>query len=152
MTRRRDTDTADLFRDYTPAPVVERFSEDRVRAARCSARIARAVAEAIKQSRKSRPDVAKAMSEYLGEDISVAMLDQYTSTANERNNIPAHRLMALIAVTGDVRVVNAALQDTPFVAIDARFEPLIRRELAREARDRIEREINSADAQWRASK
>jgi hypothetical protein len=152
MTRRRDTETVDLFRDYNPAPVVQRFSEERVRASRCSARIARAVAEAIKQSGKSRPDVANAMAEYLGEDISPAMLDQYTSTANEKNNIPAHRLVALLAVTGDPRVINAALQDTAFVAIDARFEPLIRREMAKEARARIEREIAAADAQWKVRK
>lgn len=152
MTRRRDSETPDLFRDFTPAPVVERFSPERVRAARASSRIARAVAEAIKQSRKSRADVAKAMSEYLGENISAAMLDQYTSTANETNNIPAHRLVALLAVTGDVRVINAALQDSPFVAIDARYEPLIRREMLKEAGDRIAREQATADAQWRASR
>ena len=153
MTRRRDdAGTPDLFADYAPAPVVQRFSPERVRASRASARIARAVAESIRQSKRSRHDIAAEISRFLGEDVSVAMLDQYTSTANEKNNIPAHRLVALLAVTGDVRVINAALQDTSFVAIDSRFEPLIRREMAKEARDKIEREINSADAQWRASK
>jgi hypothetical protein len=152
MTRRRDVATPDLFQAFVPAPVVERFSAERVRAASCSARIARAVAEAIKQSHKSRADVANEMSVCLGEEISVAMLDQYTSTANEKNNIPAHRLVALLAVTGDVRVINAALQDTTFVAVDAKFEPLIRREMAKEARDRLDREIAAADAQWKVSK
>jgi hypothetical protein len=152
MTRRRDQDTVDLFSEFTPAPVVERFSPERVRALRTSSRIARAVAEAIKQSRKSRPDIAREMSDYLGEEVSAAMLDQYSSTANEKNNIPAHRLIALLAVTADIRLVNAALHDTTFVAVDARYEPLIRREMAKEARDRLDREINAADAQWKASK
>lgn len=152
MSRRRDSATADLFTDYTPAPVVERFAPERVRAARAATRIARSVAEAIKQSKRSRAQVAADMSDYLGEAVTAAMLDQYTSTANEKNNIPAHRLIALVAVTGDVRPINAALADTAFVAIDARFEPLIRREMAKEARDRLDREIDSADAQWRARK
>jgi hypothetical protein len=152
MTRRRDPETPDLFRDFTPAPVVMRFSPERVRAARASARISRAVAEAIKQSRRSRGQIALAMSAYLGEDVSAAMLDQYTSTANDKNNIPAHRLIALLAVTGDARVINAALHDTSLVAVDAKFEPLIRREMAKEARDRLDREISAADAQWRVNK
>lgn len=152
MTRRRDSATPDLFQDYAPAPVVERFAPERVKAARASARIARAVAESIKLSRRPRHDIAKDMSDYLGEEVSVAMLDQYTSTANEKNNIPAHRLVALLAVTADIRIVNAALHDTGFVAIDARYEPLIRREMLKEARDRLDREQAAADAQWRASK
>ncbi len=152
MSRRRDPHTVDLFSEFTPPPVIERFAAERVRATRASGRIARAIAEAIKQSRRSRHDIAAEMSAYLGEEISPAMLDQYSSTANERHNIPAHRLIALLAVTGDARIVNAALQDTGFVAIDARFEPLIRREMAKEARDRLDREISAADAQWRAKR
>src|SRR5262245_54545774 len=105
MKRHRDTDTVDLFKAYSPAPAVERFSAERVRASRASSRIARAVAEAIKVSKLSRDDIAKEMSNYLGESVTVAMLDQYTSTANEKNNIPAHRLIALVAVTGDIRVL-----------------------------------------------
>jgi hypothetical protein len=152
MTRRRDTLTTDLFRDYSPAPVVERFAEERVRTAKASSRIARAAAEAIKESKLSRENIAREMSAYLGEPVTTAMLDQYTSTANDKHNIPAHRLVALIAVTADIRIINAALHGTDFVAVDAKFEPLIRRELAKEARDRLEREANAADAQWRASK
>lgn len=133
---------------------VKHFPEERIRAASYPARIARAVAEAIKQSPLSRADIAKRMSEHLGagETVTPGMLDQYTSTANEKNNIPAHRLFALVAVTGDVRVLNAALQDTGFIAIDKSFEPLIRRELARERLAEAQREIDEAEAQWRATR
>lgn len=151
MKRAADSATPDLFRDYTPAPVVQRFSQERVRAARTSTRIARAVAEAIKQSKLSRAQIAEAMSGD-GETVSTAVLNQYSSTANDRHNIPAHRLVALAVVTGDVRLLNAALEATPFVAVDARFEPLIRRELAKEAREKLDREIGAADAQWRAGR
>lgn len=152
MTRRRDASTPDLFRDFTPPPVVERFAPERVKAARCSARVARAVAEAIKESGRSRDVIAHLIGEYLGETITVAMLDQYSSTANERNNIPAHRLVALLAVTGDLRLMNALLADTDVIAVHSKYEALIRREMAKEARDKLDREINAADAQWRAGR
>jgi hypothetical protein len=149
---RRDPGTVDLFSEFAPAPVVERFSPERVRASRASARIARAVAEAIKEMGAERSVVAQMMSEHLGERVTAAMLDQYTSTANERNNIPAHRLIALLAITGDVRIVNAALHDTGFIALSAKYEPLIRREMLKEAGEKLAREQAAADAQWRAKR
>lgn len=154
MTRRRsaDTLTPDLFRDYTPAPVVARFSAERVRASRCSARIKQAVKEALKDDGRSRDAIAAAMSAFLGEKVSAQVLDQYTSGANENSNIPAHRLVALFSVTGDIRLINALLDDTDAIAVPRRYEALLRREMAKEARDRLEREINAADAEWRAGR
>lgn len=142
----------DLFRDFTPAPVVERFSADQVRASACAARIKQAISRAIKESSLSREEIAKRMSTDLDESISASMIDQYTSEANERHNIPAYRLVSLFVVTGDVRVINAMLADTGVVAVADKYEALIRREMAKEARDRLDREINSADAQWRAGR
>ncbi|MDO8980536.1 MAG: hypothetical protein Q7V17_15015 [Afipia sp.] len=150
--RRRDTITPDLFKDFTPPSVVERFSPERVRAVRASARIKRAVAEAIKDSKHGRDAIAHLMSEQLGEKVTVALLDQYTSTANEAHNIPAHRLVALFSVTGDVRLINALLADTDVIAIAAKYEPLIRREMAKEALDLLQREIGAADAEWKAGR
>ncbi|MET4206877.1 hypothetical protein [Bradyrhizobium sp. LA2.1] len=133
-------------------PVARRFSQERVRADRVSVRIARAVAEAIKESGRSREEIAEEMSNYLGEKVTADVLYQYSSPANERSNIPAHRLIALLAVTGDDRLINAAVQDTPFIAISNRFEPLIQREIAREEIARLKSLEEEADAKWRASK
>jgi hypothetical protein len=150
--RRRDTATPDLFSDYLPKPVVERFAPERVRAARCSARIKQAVKEALKDAGRTREAIAASMSDYLGEPVSPNMLDQYTSGANENSNISAHRLVALYVVTGDIRLINALLADTDTIAVAGRYEALIRREMAKEARARLDREINAADAQWRAGR
>ncbi|MGJ5203620.1 hypothetical protein [Bradyrhizobium sp. HKCCYLR20261] len=147
MSRRRATEPT-----TTPAAVVERFDAERVRATRTSVRIAQAMTEAIKDCGKSRDEIAEAMSQVLGERVTVEVLYQYSSPANERNNIPAHRLMALVAVTGDVRILNAALQDTGFIALDQRFEPLIRREIAKERMEQLRQEMETADAEWRATK
>lgn len=152
MKRQRDSITPDLFRDFTPPSVVERYSPERVRAVRCSARVKRAVAEAIKDSGRSRDVIAELMSQELGERVTVGMLDQYTSTANESHNIPAHRLVALFSVTADVRLINALLADTSVIAVDAKYEALIRREMAKEMRDKLDREIGAADAQWKAGR
>ena len=151
MTRRRDSETADLFTpESVLPPIVPRFAPERVRAARPSGRIARAVAEAIRESEKSREEIAAEMSAYLGETVTVAMLDQYTSLANEKNNIPAHRLVAVLAVTNDIRIVNAMLCGTGFIALDAKFEALIRREILKDQLDRMKSEIAVADLQWRS--
>ncbi|MEX0753226.1 MAG: hypothetical protein WD073_09925 [Xanthobacteraceae bacterium] len=152
MSKRRDTATADLFRDFEPKPAVARYAPERVRAATCTARLARAVSETLKDCGHSRDVVAYRISEYLGERVSTDMLHAYSSTAKEKHSIPAHRLVALAVVTGDTRLANALLADTGMIAVDARFEALIRREMAREARDRLDREIAAADAQWRAGR
>lgn len=49
---------------------------------------------------RSRAVIAAEMSELLGETITVAMLDAYSSPAREDHRVPASRLLALVAVTG----------------------------------------------------
>jgi hypothetical protein len=145
----RDKDTADLM----PAPVVRRFDPERVRAPKLSNRIAQAISEAIRDSGRSREQIAADMSAYLDERVTVGTLYQYSSEANERNNIPAHRLMALVKATGDARVLNALIEDIGLIAVERRFEPLLRREVAKEKLAAVlRREIEDANAQWEASK
>lgn len=150
--RSRDSATLDLFRDYTPPAVVERFDPDRVRGASLGVRLARAVAEALLDCGLSREEVAGRLSDYLSEDVTKAMLDAYASPARETHNIPAHRLVALAVVTGDGRLLNALLGEAGYIAVAARYEALIRREQARELREKLDREIEAADAQWRAGR
>ncbi|MGD9769522.1 MAG: hypothetical protein AB7U62_17950 [Pseudolabrys sp.] len=150
--KRRDDKTIDLFKDYTPKPVVARFAPEQVRAATCAARVAMAVSATLKDCGRSRDAIAQLMSEYLGETITSEQLYAYTSPARDKHNISTPRLVALAVVTKDVRLFNALLDGTGFIAVDARFETLIRRELAREARDKLDREITNADAEWKANR
>lgn len=150
MTARRDRQTLDLFRDYAPAPVVPRFDPDTVKAYRLQGRLAKAVARTLDDAGRSRADVAKAMTEVLGEDVSKAMLDAYASQAKESHQISAARLAALVEVTGDARALNVLLADFGLIAVPDKYEALLRREAAREMRERIEREEQAADAEWRA--
>lgn len=136
-----------------PKPVVDRFDSERVRSPKVASRIAQAIAAAMKDCGLSREQIASGMSAFLDEPVTAGTLYQYSSEANERNKIPAHRLIALAKVTGDARLLNAALDGTGFVAVEARYEPLLRREVRKEQlADLLRAEIKDADAQWRANK
>lgn len=149
--RPRDPGTIDLFKEYQPAPVVERFSEDSVKAWNAQGRLSKAVALTLDESGMSRPQIAKAMSDLLQEEVSKHMLDAYASQARE-NQISALRLMALVMVTGDARPLNTLLADADMIVVPAKYEALMRRERAKEMRERAEREEQAAEAEWRARK
>lgn len=148
--RSGDKQTLDLFKDYVPAPVVPRFEEEVVRAFSPQGRLAKAVARTLEECGQSRDEIAAAISEILGERVSRSTLDAYASQAKESHQIPASRLAALVAVTGDPRPLNVLLNPHDLIVVPQKFEPLLRREAAREARERFEREEQAADAEWRA--
>ncbi|MCO5082607.1 MAG: hypothetical protein M9955_13250 [Rhizobiaceae bacterium] len=150
--RRRDSFTVDLFREYQPAPVVERFEDEAVKAYSLSGRLSKAVALTLDEADMPRADIAAAMSDILKSSVSKAMLDQYASQAKDQHSIPALRLAALIQVTGDARALNVLLEDTGLIVIPQKYEALLRREKARELRERAEREEQAADAEWRAKR
>lgn len=149
---RRDSCTIDLFAEYAPGPVVERFAPERIRAVKLGEVLARAVAETLRDHPNNRAEIAATMSEFLGERVTAAMLNQYASQANAQHNIPAHRLVALSVATGDDRLLNALCAEAGLIAIPTKYEALIRRELAKEAADKLTREAHAADAQWRSGR
>lgn len=150
MARRRDTFTVDLFKDYQPQPVVERFDADEVKAYSLSGKLSKAVARTMEESGMSRDEIAAAMSDITKSQISKATLDAYASQAREQHQISAVRLAALVTVTEDVRPLNVLLEEAGFIVIPRKYEALLKRERARELRDQLEREANAADAEWRA--
>jgi hypothetical protein len=150
--KRGDAGTLDMFREFTPQPVVARFDEQLVRAGNQRGRVARAVAATLRDHDSDRAGIANEMSAYLGERVSEPMLNRYASQGAEEHAITAHRLIALAVITGDARLINALLADTGLVAVDAKYEPLIRREMLRDAKANLEREEAAADAAWRAKR
>lgn len=80
------------------------------------ARIARTVAEILKQEDRDRIVIAAEMSVLLAEEVSKAMLDAYASPARDGHNISFARMLALIAVTNrfdlldrELRAIGAAV-------------------------------------------
>lgn len=149
---RRDAFTIDLFKDYQPAPVVDRFSDEQVKAWSMAGRLAKAIALTMEDSGLTRDEIAGQMSEITKSNVSKATLDAYSSQAREQNQIPAVRLAALIAITGDARALNVLLEEAGLIVVPKKFEALLKRERARELREQLEREERAADAQWRANR
>lgn len=147
----RDLFTIDLFRDYAPPPVVRRFDEDEVRADTLTDKMSRAVRATLEAAGRSRDELSRAISDFLGDDCSRSMLDKYASMGAE-HTISAVRLAALVQTTGDARPLNALLEDLDLIVVPKRFEALIRRELYRELQLVAKAEEQAAEAQWKASK
>lgn len=150
--RGRDPANFDMFRAHAPAPVVERFEAEDVKAWSLDARLSKAVSLTMDESDMSRGEIARAMSDVLGKDVSKQMLDGYASQAREQHSISAVRLAALATVTGDARALNALLADFGLIVIPKSYEALLRREKARELKERAEKEEQAADAEWRAQR
>ena len=83
-----------------------------------------------------RSQVAARMSEYLDEQITENMLDNYASEARADTVINGVRIMALAHVTDDERLLQVMAEPYGWAVIDDRYVSLIRatqiREKARE--------------------
>lgn len=150
--RKRDAFTVDLFRDYQPAPVVERFADDQVKAWSVAGRLAKAIALTMEDCPLTRDEIAAQMTEITKSPVTKASLDAYASQAKENHQISAAKLAALVAVTGDARPLNVLLEEAGLIVIPRKYEALLKRERARELRELLEREEKSADAEWRAKR
>jgi hypothetical protein len=150
--RKRDTLTIDLFKDYQPEPVVDRFAADQVKAWSLAGKLKRAIALCMEECDLSRDEIAAQMSEITKTEISRTTLDAYASQAKENHQISALRLAALVEITGDARALNVLLEEAGLIVVPKKFEALLKRERARELREALDREIQNADAQWKANR
>ncbi|QPC44602.1 DNA transposition protein [Kaustia mangrovi] len=145
---RRDRGTLDLLA-WEPPELVHRFDEKRVRSSSMRARIAQAVSETCKESGRTRDEIAEAMSAWLGEDVSRAMLDAYASPAREAHTISYLRLLALVHVTGDIRLLQMGAEIFGQSVVEDRWLPWVEVGQLADRRD----EINGAfDAARRAAR
>lgn len=140
--RRRDDRTLDLL-DWQG--VVRRYEDHRVRAATLRVKVARAVAETLRDCGTERTEVARLMSEYLGERVSKHMLDGYASEAREEHSISFVRLAALVQVTGDPRPLQVAAELIGHSVIADRFLEWVRLGEKAERREHIRKEAEESD-------
>lgn len=93
--RFKDTQTLDLFEQVYPVrrpPVISHTVD-------LSGKIKRLVSLILKESPKSREQLAAEMSEAMDcPSFSKAMLDNYSSEANELHQIPLYRFIVLVRV------------------------------------------------------
>lgn len=118
--RPADTRTLDLF-SWEPPEIVPAYDEGRLKSASLRARIARGVAATLKDCEMSREAVADAMGDWLGEDVSKNMLDAYASESRDEHTIPFLRVLALVQVTGDVRLLTLGAETSGHAVIEERY-------------------------------
>lgn len=144
MTRRRDDDrTMDLL-SWQPPEVVERYEDRSVWAVSLRARIAKAVGQTLKDCGIPREQIAKHMSEILGEEISVNALNAYASESREESTISLLRLIALVRVTQDVRLLQLAAETVGHAVIDTKYVSWVRVGQLADAKLEIDRELDQA--------
>lgn len=125
MTKRRDTLTMDIFRDYQPEEVAARCDPDLVKGGTLDVQIARALALAMQKSGKSRAGIADEMSEYLGQRVTENMLDGYASPARRDHKITMERFIALLDVTDCYDLLAFVCGFAGFVAVPERYADII---------------------------
>lgn len=150
MTRRiRDPHTRDLLSWRPPEPVV-RFSPDQVRAASFDQALCKAMKVALADCGLSREIVAERMSDYLGERVSVSMLNAYVSPARDTHQISTVRFMALVHVTKDRRLLELLADPFGWAVVDERYADAIAEVELAEKREEIERQLQLTRMKRRA--
>lgn len=111
--------------DWTPPATVRAFDPAQVRAAGWAGRIAKAVGIALKECRLPREKIAADMAAYAGQKVSLHMLNAWASEAREEHAIPLVKLLALIHVTRDRRLLELFAAEFGWVVIDRCHLPMI---------------------------
>lgn len=126
MKKSRDIHTLDLFRDYQPEEdVAARIAPEITKGGTLNVQIARVVAHACQQSGKTREEIAKEMSEFLDQTITVNMLDAYASPARENHKITLERFIALLDTTDCYGLLAFICQFVGYVAVPERYADII---------------------------
>lgn len=148
---RRDHLTPDLF-DWQPPKVAAGFAPAELAGNRLASKISRAVGLALKDSGRSRPEIAASMSAELGYTVSADMLDAYASEAKEGHRITLERYVALVTATGCTDLVGFVAELFDLVAVPSRYAALIELHLIEEHQRSVLRRKEAAEARWRASR
>jgi len=145
----RDQNTLDLF-DWQPPAIVERFSDKQVQAPTLRDRVARAVALVLNESEIPREEIARQMTEWLGEEMSVNMLDNYASQAKRDHVISAIRMFALAKVTGDYRALQLLGGEVGSVFVPKKYESAIKDAILTDQIDELRRQRDGERRQWKS--
>jgi hypothetical protein len=149
MAARRDDQTLSLL-DWESPAVVQRFAPERVRAVSLAARIAHGVSETLRDCELSREEIVAEMGAFLGVDVSINMLNAYASEAREDHQISLLRLVALVNVTRDARLLQLIAEEIGYFVAEDRYLPWVevgmdadKREQARELAAKTERDFDA---------
>lgn len=125
MTKDRDINTLDLFRDYQPEDVAAKIAPEIMKGGTLNVQIARVIAHACQESGKSREEISRQMSAFLDQAITVNMLDAYASPARENHKITLERFIALLDATECYGLLAFVCQFAGYVAVPERYANII---------------------------
>jgi hypothetical protein len=126
--------------------------EARIRSANLSDRIARAVAETLRQCGLDREEVAEQMTAFLGRPVSKAMLDQYSSQAVAEKEITLSRAVGLAKITGDDRHLQAAIEPLGKVLIDRQYLAAISEAMIDAKLEELKEQKRQLRREWEGSR
>jgi len=145
---RGDKCTLDLLA-WQPPKVAETFTPERVQGHSDRIRMARAYAEAIKESGLSRDEIHTSMVAHMGHEFSRATLDRATAPSADAHEFTASKLIAFIKVVPDLRVANELLQGTGFCAIPEKYLSAIEEAICNEQIEQLEARKKVSRRAWR---
>jgi hypothetical protein len=128
--------------DWQPPSPTRRFDDNRVRSSKLKDRLALAVAATLKDADGRglyREEIARKMSDFLGERVSTNMLNAYASQAREDHAISVPRLMALVHATGDQRLLELIAEPLGFAVVERRFLQVIELAAVQSKADELDR-------------
>jgi len=131
MARYRDPLTKDLF-SWQPPKVGVGYSEDVIGRGRLDNKIARLIAQALRDARddgQSRADIARALSAYLGRSVSEAMLNKWSSEGSEDHRIPLDAFIGLVHATGARDLLGFVPGEFGLTVIENQYAELIEERL-----------------------
>ncbi|MDG3444503.1 DNA transposition protein [Nitrospirillum amazonense] len=147
MSPPRDRATLDMFTDWQPPVLVQRFQEIQVRAATLQRRVSLAVAETLKAAAREgedrRAEIAARMSDWLGETVTPNMLDKYASQEAD-HNITVVRLLGLIHATGDVRLLQLMAEMFGHSVIENKWLPWVEVGQLADCKDELDKSFDAA--------
>lgn len=133
----------DLLQDWEPPSATVRFDADRVRAATIAHLLCRAVSEALKDTKLNRNEVAAQMSEFLGDHVTVNMLNAYASPARQDHPISMARFISLLHATKDRRLLELLAEPLGWAVIERRHLPMIELAAVQERQGELNRLADS---------
>ena len=152
MPKPRDPNTLDMFTDWQPPQVAVTLPPEVTTGGDLASQIARAVSRSLKASGMSREQIAEAMTEYLGEEVSKNMLDAYASEARESHRITLERFVALINVTGQHGLLGFVAEQFDLVVVPERYSDLIELHFIEEQERALAARKSAKLARWRAAR
>lgn len=120
-----------LFDVYRCPETVNRYPEERVRGATVWGRISRAISETLLDAKNAmgrrldREEIAQMMGEWLGRSVSKAVLDKYASQSSDDHEITASKLLALMVVTGDHRMLVMMADELGLAVVPRKYKSAV---------------------------